>query len=143
MLGCSSKKHHTTMKNQAENTLLKSIWNLSCPHCRKGEMFTHTAFNLKYFNKMNDHCLECKQPFEPEPGFYTGAMYVSYVFQIAVIAITFVAMQLMNNTLGILWYMAIIFSVTLILLPLIFRLSRSIWIYMFIKFEGFKIKEIQ
>lgn len=131
------------MKNQVENTLLKSIWDLSCPNCRKRAMFTHSGFDLKHFSKMHDHCTNCDQVFEPEPGYYTGAMYVSYAFQIAIIAITFVAMQLMNNTLGILWYMAMIFSVILIFLPLIFRLSRSIWIHIFVKFEGFKTKEIQ
>ncbi|WP_424964423.1 DUF983 domain-containing protein [Ekhidna sp.] len=47
--------------------------------------------------KMHKKCPNCSQSLEPEPGFYTGAMYVSYAFQVAII----IAVITTTNVLGI------------------------------------------
>ena len=36
---------------------------------------------------MNETCPHCGVGFEPEPGFYQGAMFVGYAFTVAVIVI--------------------------------------------------------
>ncbi|MBK9636286.1 MAG: DUF983 domain-containing protein [Bacteroidetes bacterium] len=41
-------------------------------------------YHLKTMSKMHSHCPNCGLNFEPEPGYYYGAMYVSYAFTIAV-----------------------------------------------------------
>jgi uncharacterized protein (DUF983 family) len=56
-----------------------------CPRCRKGEIFTYPASRLSKFNVMNSTCPNCGVMFQPEPGFYQGAMYVSYAFAIVFI----------------------------------------------------------
>lgn len=39
---------------------------------------------------MPDHCPECGLSFMPEPGFYYGAMYVSYALTIALSVFNFI-----------------------------------------------------
>lgn len=85
---------------------------------------------------MHQKCPKCSQELEPEPGFYTGAMYVSYAFQVMVIA-TFVSFSLIFQIEGSYWwYVGWIAGLSLVLLPLIYRLSRSVWAHMFIPFRG-------
>lgn len=76
--------------------------------------------------------------FEPETGFYFGAMFVSYGIGVALFVTVWV-------TMGALWPNAsagaIIGSILIALLmsfPVTFRLSRLIWINIFTKYEGVK-----
>jgi hypothetical protein len=81
---------------------------------------------------MHESCPNCGQKYQPEPGFYYGAMYVSYALTVAI----FVAVVVIGNLFfdpGI-WEIVISLSIVLLLvMPLVFRLSRSIWAHMFIK----------
>jgi hypothetical protein len=38
---------------------------------------------------MPDYCSVCGLKFNPEPGFYTGAMYVSYGLSVSLFIVTF------------------------------------------------------
>ncbi|MEZ7941814.1 MAG: hypothetical protein QMB45_09420, partial [Flavobacteriales bacterium] len=76
-------------------------------------------------------------------GFYFGASYVSYGLTVAIWVAVYVAL-ITFNAIGLIsytfsdnpWTFLIIGVVTLlILLPAIFRLSRSLWISMFVKFK--------
>lgn len=102
-----------------------------CPHCHQGDVFTHKQFyHPVKFSQMNDECDHCHTSFFPEPGFYTGAMYVSYALAIPVAFL--VAMGLSYGlgasdgvSLG-----AMIVSI-LLTTPINFRLSRLIWLHLF------------
>ncbi|MEL6924222.1 MAG: DUF983 domain-containing protein, partial [Bacteroidota bacterium] len=59
--------------------LLSSIWNMKCPRCRQGDLFSHGAFGSK-FTEMPERCPNCGQNYMPEPGFYYGAMFISYIW---------------------------------------------------------------
>ena len=84
---------------------------------------------------MNDHCTVCGQPFTPEPGYYFGAMFVSYAlnaaFFIAVWFILDLIMKEVSLTAMIIALLVVIFG----LLPITFRLSRVLWIYIFVRYE--------
>ena len=55
---------------------LLTILNCKCPNCSKGNVYKkHHFFS---YAKMNDTCDVCNYSFEKEPGFFYGAMYVSY-----------------------------------------------------------------
>ena len=81
--------------------------------------------------KMHETCSICNLRFEIEPGFFWGAMYVSYA----------ITTGLMLVTLGILWlgfndpefwiYVVSIIGVVLITLPWVFRYSRMFMLYLF------------
>lgn len=109
---------------------LEGILQGKCPRCRAGNMFKHSAYNLSKFTKMHEHCPLCGLRFELEPGFFFGAMYISYAFSVAI----FVAIGVALSVLGDfpLWvYIAGIIGSTLLLLPLLFRYSRILFLYFF------------
>ena len=60
---------------------LSAIANHRCPRCRTGTTFLYGPYDLKArFLVMHKHCPHCGQEFEIEPGFFWGAMYISYAF---------------------------------------------------------------
>jgi uncharacterized protein (DUF983 family) len=69
------------------NSGLSAVWNCKCPRCWKGDVFAHSVFNYLKFNKTNSTCSHCGIAFEPEPGFYYGAMFVSYAITVALFSI--------------------------------------------------------
>ena len=107
------------------------VLNCKCPNCKKGKMFSKLG-NLLLFKapKMNDRCKECNFKFEKEPGFFFGAMFVSYALVAAEIIASAIVFKYFVNLSYI--QVAFITIVVAILLSTVnFRVSRSIWIYMF------------
>jgi len=119
----------------SSTSLIVSIATQKCPSCRKGKMFVGHPYNLKTFNKMHDKCSNCGSSFDLEPGFYMGAMYVSYAIQIAVFALIFILSQIFYSEAGIAWYAIWIIGIILLSFPIIFRVSRSIWLHIFVPFN--------
>ncbi|MEM9340984.1 MAG: DUF983 domain-containing protein [Bacteroidota bacterium] len=125
------------MKNKS---LIISIVNQQCPGCRSEKMFIGPAYSKK-FNKMHKKCPRCSQTLEPEPGFYTGAMYISYALQVAIIVAVVVATKVLRveGTVG--WYLGWIAGINLLFFPLSYRISRSIWAHLFIPLkDGIQVK---
>jgi hypothetical protein len=79
---------------------------------------------------MNTECPHCGVRLEPEPGFYQGAMYVSYGFTVTFIAIIGGILYLLWNP-GEWTYILIIIGVMVLLAPLNYRYSRIIYLYLF------------
>ena len=64
---------------ESNPSLLTTVLTCKCPKCRKGDMFPKgNLFHPLRFHKMHERCDVCGQSFDPEPGFYFGAMFVSY-----------------------------------------------------------------
>ncbi|NQZ75841.1 MAG: DUF983 domain-containing protein [Ekhidna sp.] len=98
-------------------------------------MFVSKAYNRK-FNLMHHRCPNCNQALEPEPGFYTGAMYVSYGFQVAIIVGVILCAKIFAVNASVLWYIRWIAGIIMLLFPIIYRLSRSIWAHILIPFDN-------
>jgi len=108
-----------------------------CPRCRKGDIFAYPAFNLTRFNKMNERCPHCDVRLEPEPGFYQGAMYVSYAFTIVFIVIIGLLLYVLGDPSE--WvYVGTVIGVMVLLIPLNYRYSRILFLYFFggIKYDS-------
>lgn len=119
---------------------ISSIFKLKCPKCGKGDLFCNkNVYQYKGFFDMPKNCSNCNQDFEIEPGFYYGAMYVSYALTIALTVSVFVAMVVLN-VFNIKWFLVIDFLVLLIGLPYIFKISRSLWLTIMVKPEKGTIK---
>ena len=58
---------------------LEAIVKARCPRCRRGKIFSGSLYgwNLQI---TNENCSHCGMRFEVEPGYFYGAMYVSYAF---------------------------------------------------------------
>lgn len=121
-----------------EGTRMYSILKLKCPRCHEGDLFlTKNPYVYSDLEKMPDKCPVCNQKYWPEPGFYYGAMYVSYALTIAISVAVFVAMIVLWH-FDVLWYLGINAVTILLLFPPVFRLSRAIWFNFFV---GYKTPE--
>ncbi len=114
-----------------------SIINNKCPKCQEGDFFVYPgAFDLKNFSKMHENCPVCGLSFEQEPGYYFGAMYMSYAINVAIMVTIWVAYLLLaNDKISIWWAVLVSVILGLICVPVTFRWARLMWINVFIKFD--------
>lgn len=99
---------------------------------------TPSIFPLRDLLKMPDRCEVCGQKMELEVGFYYGTGYVSYGLTVALIFACFIAYWLifglsyLDNSI----YYALISSIviSILLQPWLMRISRVLYLYMFVKY---------
>ncbi len=116
---------------------LYSILYAKCPKCHEGDMFEKgTLYNYRRFSEMKEKCECCGQHFEPEPGYYYGAMFVSYAFSTAIFVAVWIVLSFFVEEVTILMMTFALIAVVVGLLPVSFRLSRSIWINIFMSYQG-------
>lgn len=122
-----------------KDTKIYSIFGNKCPKCHEGKFFNHNnPYNLGNFYKMDDHCSVCGEKFTREPGFFFGAMFVSYALNVAWFVAGWVAtLVLLPEEENLLLIASIIVGFGLIMAPLTYRLSRLIWINFFVSYEPF------
>ena len=118
------------------NSLLYSIFAVKCPRCREGNMFPEGTLYTTQFAKMYPKCPCCGQSFEPEPGYYFGAMFISYAITTAIFLVALFVLSLLVEEITMLMVFVTVTVVVIGFLPVIFRLSRSMWISIFIRYEG-------
>ena len=116
-------------------SLKQAILKEKCPRCREGDLFKQPVLSIGFY-KMYNRCSSCNQTFEPEPGFYFGAMFISYAMAVAMSVISWIVLYFMLNP-PFATYVIVILIVNVVLLPFIFRLSRTLFLY---GFGGIKYK---
>jgi hypothetical protein len=122
-------------------SLLQSVIANKCPHCRKGDLFVSpNPYDLKTTMRMPDSGPVCGQKFELQTGFYFGTGFVSYGITVLMTGISFVlwwftiGMGLGDNRIW--WWLGLNAALLILLQPPIQRLSRSIWIAMFVRYDA-------
>lgn len=130
---CASKSKH-------KPGFLSSVLKNKCTRCRTGNIFRYSnAYDFKNMMKMYDNCTECGQPLEPEVGFYYGTGFVSYglavLISIASFIIWSISVGISINDSRIFWWMGVNAVLLLGLQPLLMRLSRTIWLAIFIHYD--------
>lgn len=114
---------------------LYSILFNKCPRCQEGDFFvSKSAYNLKQFDKMHETCSHCHLRYSPEPGFFTGAMYVSYAYYVAFIISSFVLFYTILD-INLDYYLVVLLPSLVILTPFFFRLARRTWINFFVDYR--------
>lgn len=122
-----------------KGTKLYSIFKNKCPRCQEGDFFeSKNPYDLKRFSKMHETCSVCDQKFEPEIGFYFGAMYVSYAIGVAVFVSIWVAIIVLSPGMHPAGIFGFVVLGLFLMFPISFRISRRIWINIFVKYEGDK-----
>jgi hypothetical protein len=84
---------------------------------------------------MNERCPSCRIPFSREPGYFSGAMYFSYLLAVGVILVLFLLLLLILKgwpTMRLLFVASILFVP---FIPAVFRTSRILWIHFDRHFE--------
>lgn len=104
-----------------------SILRQLCPRCRSEKIFRSSLY--WGFPKMNDRCPACGLHFDREPGYFLGAMYVSYGLGLAMIAVFGVLLWMLTGwrvdkvaIWAIVWFLPFA--------PMLTFLSRVLWIYL-------------
>lgn len=119
---------------------LTAVMACKCPRCREGNLFTHkNPYKFKYFLNMHTQCPVCNQPTEIEVGFYYGTGYVSYALAVAFLVISAILWKIifhlnLQDNSAIHWFICS----TILLLglqPYVMRLSRSLWLSWFVKYD--------
>ena len=93
-------------------------------------MFKYSALKLNRFAEMHKECQQCGFKFEPEPGFYYGAMFVSYAYSVAIIITVALALKVLIHP-GVFDYILWATVLNLILVPFNFRFSRIAFLHFF------------
>ena len=118
-----------------ESSKIYGITKMKCPKCHQGDLFeTKNPYDLKHMSKMHSHCPVCKQSYNPEPNFYFGAMYISYAYSVGIFITVYVLTSIFFS-LSVWETIGILTSILFILSPLVFRLSRSSYIHIFIHYN--------
>ena len=102
---------------------LRAIVLLRCPRCLEGRVFAGLI-------RMRDRCTLCGHRFEREHGYFQGAMYVSYGLAIGVFGAMAVGVELAAPALSAAWVLAVSLPPFLVLVPVLFRYSRVIWMHL-------------
>ncbi|MBP6512398.1 MAG: DUF983 domain-containing protein [Bacteroidia bacterium] len=118
-------------------TKITSSFQHKCPQCLEGDMFIdRNPYHLKNMSKMYSHCPNCGLNFEPEPGYYYGAMYVSYAFTIAVSVAVFLFYWVLFSEFDTLTFIIANTVVLIFLAPYTFRTARAVWLNLFVKYDA-------
>ncbi|MEM9390236.1 MAG: DUF983 domain-containing protein [Bacteroidota bacterium] len=107
-----------------------AILHGKCPRCRSGNMFITSAYKLSGFQKMNKNCPSCGLQFEREPGFFFGAMYISYAFSVALFVAIGLGLSIIGDFPLYIYFISIVLAV-IIFLPVSFRYSRILFLHLF------------
>ena len=120
--------------------LLNTVLSCRCPRCREGHLFKHrTTFRFTRNLDMYEYCPVCGQPTDIEVGFYYGTSYVSYIIAVLMSVAFFLLWWLLigfsfrDNRFF--WWLGINSVVLAGLQPWLMRLSRSLWIAFFVKYD--------
>lgn len=113
----------------ATNTL-NHIWSGKCPRCRKGDIFKYPLKKVSHFAAMHTECPVCSASFSPEPGFYFGALFVSYAFTVAIMVAVWLVLYIFFNPADWIYGLALV-SGAVLFSPISFRISRVLWLYWF------------
>jgi uncharacterized protein (DUF983 family) len=115
------------MGTRGKLSTMADILRQRCPRCRLGNIFRYSIF--RGFPKMQERCPVCDLKFEREPGYFLGAMYVSY--GLGIVIVTIIAAVLWSIT-G--WWITkdTIWALVLFLpfAPTITLFARVLWIYL-------------
>ena len=130
-----------------------------CPKCHNESMYKNpNPYAVTQLFEMHERCSHCNNKYKIEPSFFYGSMYVSYgvgiAFAVAALisgrfdrawarwsrpwALTAVAAFVisylfLNSTLTTAFI--VIVATMIVLYPIIIRLSRNIWINLFMSYD--------
>ena len=118
-----------------KGTKLYSILTGSCPKCHEECMFKNkNPYILSEALSMHEKCSNCGTKYKIEPSFFYGAMYVSYAVGIAFALAAFVISFYFFNANINMVFLSIV-GTLIVFMPIILRVSRNIWINIFMHYD--------
>ncbi len=114
---------------------LYSIITFKCPHCHEGKFFVDQPYNLSRSGETLEECPLCHQNYSPEPGFYFGAMYVSYALGVALFVTIWASCNWFFDDVSVWLQIGLVVGASIFLGPLFNATSKIIWANFFIHFD--------
>lgn len=124
-------KQYNNIQFDSERSRFEAIVEMRCPQCRQGKMFKYGNGRIDKFDDMHKNCPVCNLHFEVEPGFWYGAMFVSYGFSILILLLLGLTIYWGFGDPSIWGYILPIPVVSLLAVPFNFRMSRSVFLHLF------------
>lgn len=121
-----------------KGTRMYSILRMKCPRCQEGQFFVSHTYDLKKAGEVLKECPNCGLKYSKEPGFYYGAMYVSYALAVALFVTLWTSFNLFFPATPIGMQIFIIIAATVILTPYLYALSKIIWANFFMKYDRYR-----
>ena len=106
---------------------LKDMLGQRCPRCRLGTMFHHSIF--RGWPKMHLRCPVCGLLFAREPGYFLGAMYISYIVGMGIVSV-FAVLVWGITAWGFTKDVLVAVVLFLPLAPALTLFSRVLWVYL-------------
>ncbi|WP_041496003.1 DUF983 domain-containing protein [Nonlabens marinus] len=123
-----------------KGTKIYSIFTGTCPVCQEESMYTSSnLYNFKKTQEMHERCSNCRTKYKMEPSFFYGSMYVSYGIGVALAIATFVITYFLFD-MSRLNIFFLIMAILVLGMPVVIRLSRNIWINLFLDYDPAKAK---
>ena len=114
---------------------LNSILTGSCPKCQNESMYSDkNPLHLTKVLKMNQNCSHCGLKYQIEPSFFYGAMYVSYGLNVALGIAAFIVSFVFFGASIEQSFLSIVITL-IVLFPFVLRLSRNLYINMFVSYD--------
>lgn len=114
---------------------LYSILFGNCPKCHRESMYKNrNPYHISDTLKMHGSCRHCGTKYKIEPSFFYGSMYVSYAVGIAFAVAAFIISNLFFGSNLIVSFICIV-GTLVCFMPVIMRLSRNIWINIFMSYD--------
>ncbi|MEJ6734634.1 MAG: DUF983 domain-containing protein [Flavobacteriales bacterium] len=114
---------------------LYSVLFFKCPACHEGDFFVSHPYDLTKAGDIYKSCSVCQTKFSKEPGFYYGAMYVSYAIAVGLSLSIYLLFNVFNYDISVELFLLVYSVFILLSSPLIYALSKIIWANIFIKFH--------
>lgn len=119
-------------KEKKGNSIIRGV----CPKCQGSKVFVEpNPFKMSKALKLNESCTSCGFSFTPEPSFYTGAMYVSYAFSVAIVVGVFIGSNVLSSDPSVSSMIFWGITIAVVFAPINLRLSRLIWLNVFYRFD--------
>lgn len=93
-----------------------------CPRCRRGSIYERGS-------RMHARCPSCGLLFEREPGYFLGALYVSYALAFVFMGAGMLLLHLLLPTWDLGWLVLLVGLLFVPFVPAVTRYARVIWIF--------------
>jgi uncharacterized protein (DUF983 family) len=116
-------------KNSKVNFILDVIQE-KCPNCGEGKVFKQ-HISLLQLPVMHEKCESCDYHFDREPGYFLGAMYLSYGLEVLQGILTFFILQFLYPSIETLTQTLLVVVVMVLMGRKNYKLSRVLYIHIF------------
>lgn len=118
-----------------KGTKVYSVFKMKCPRCHEGDFYKGHPYKYSTMGRVHENCSKCDLKYNIEPSFFQGSYYVAYALGVALLIAVSVIKLIFFPEAGPLDLLISIIVSLILLSPLLYALSKIIWINVFVKYE--------